>query len=276
LSGFGFAISIRGKGALGCVSRHDFCGGSGDGAATSSDIEKLFEFGADFLSDLHGPGGILWRVFRVLSSDCGHVSKAEIEADRENLKDSVFRIKHGVEWLYDAGDSMMSLEHMRALLADPPKVVGGKVTAFCDFAGAGDESVLAVCEGNSAWIVEAWRHRDTMHSVGKFISLFRKLGSSGHQIGGDEGYGHQLRDRMAEQGYYLRRVNNGTAASKPNLYANLAAEWWSRVGELIEHRKIVLAADEKLIAQLTSRQKHYDSKGRGRLEGEADMQGQVG
>jgi len=32
-------------------------------------------------------------------------------------------------------------------------------------------------------------------------------------------------DRMAEEGYYLRRVNNGTAASKPNLYANLAAEW---------------------------------------------------
>jgi hypothetical protein len=85
--------------------------------------------------------------------------------------------------------------------------------------------VLAVCEGNSVRIVEAWRHRDTMHSVGKFISLFRKSGLNGYQIGGDEGYGHQLMDRMAEEGYYLRRVNNGTAASKPNLYANLAAEW---------------------------------------------------
>jgi hypothetical protein len=110
----------------------------------------------------------LWRVFRVPSSECGHVSKAEIEADRENLKDSVFRIKHGAEWLYDAGDSMISLEHVRRLLADPPGVVKGKVTAFCDFAGPGDESVLAVCEGNSVRIVDAWRHRDTMHSVGKF------------------------------------------------------------------------------------------------------------
>jgi hypothetical protein len=64
----------------------------------------------------------------VPSSECGHVSK--IEADRENLKDSVFRIKHGAEWLYDAGDSMISLEHVRALLADPPAVVAGKVTAF--------------------------------------------------------------------------------------------------------------------------------------------------
>ncbi len=99
-----------------------------------------------------------------------------------------------------------------------------------------------------------------------------QLGLSGYQIGGDEGYGHQLMDRMAEEGYYLKRVNNGSPASKPNLYANLSAEWWSVVGELIEHRKIVLLdADEKLVAQLTSRRKLYDSKGRERLESKADM-----
>lgn len=103
----------------------------------------------------------LWRTFRIPSALCPHVPRAEIEADRENLKDSVWRIKHGAEWLYDAGDSMISLEHVRALLADPPGAVPGKLTAFCDFAGAGDESVLALCEGNSARIVDAWRHRDT-------------------------------------------------------------------------------------------------------------------
>jgi len=213
----------------------------------------------------------LWRTFRVPSIECRHVSKAEIEADRENLKDSVFRIKHGAEWLYDAGDSMISLEHVRTLFADPPAYVPGRVSAFCDFAGPRDESVLAICEGNSVRIVDAWRHRDTMHSVGKFISHFRRLGLKGYQIGGDEGYGHQLMDRMAEEGYYLKRVNNGAAASKPNLYANLGAEWWSVVGELVEHRKIVLAADEKLVAQLTSRRKLYDSKGREKLESKAEM-----
>jgi hypothetical protein len=110
-----------------------------------------------------------------------------------------------------------------------------------------------------------------MHSVGKFLSHFRRLGLQSYQIGGDEGYGHQLMDRMAEEGYYLKRVNNGAAASKPNLYANLAAEWWSVVGELVERRRVVLPADEKLVAQLTSRRKVYDSKGRERLESKADM-----
>src|SRR6516164_3154472 len=90
----------------------------------------------------------LWRTFRVPSSDCPHVSVAEIEADRENLKDSVFRIKHAAEWLYDAGDSMISLEHVRKLIDDPPPIAGGNRTAFCDFAGSGDESVLATCFGN--------------------------------------------------------------------------------------------------------------------------------
>jgi hypothetical protein len=87
----------------------------------------------------------LWRTFFRVSSDlCPHVSRAEIEADRSNLKDSVFAIKHDARFLYDSGGSMISLEHVRALLADPPAPSPGKVTAFCDFAGPGDESVLAL------------------------------------------------------------------------------------------------------------------------------------
>ena len=62
----------------------------------------------------------LWRTFQIPSSMCLHVDPAAIETDRENLKDNVFRIKHGAEWLYDEGDSMISLEHVRALIDNPP------------------------------------------------------------------------------------------------------------------------------------------------------------
>jgi hypothetical protein len=80
---------------------------------------------------------------------------------------------------------MISLEHVRALLADLPKVVVGRRSVFCDFAGPGDQSVLAVCEDNSVRIVDAWVHRDTMVSVGRFINWFKKLGLRGWQIGGE-------------------------------------------------------------------------------------------
>jgi hypothetical protein len=73
----------------------------------------------------------LWKVFTIPSSLCPHVEPATIEADRDNLKDNVFRIKHGVEWLYDEGDSMISLEHVRALIENPPEHVPGRPAAFC-------------------------------------------------------------------------------------------------------------------------------------------------
>ena len=43
---------------------------------------------------------------------------------------------------------------------------------------------------SKAEIVDAWRSRDTMHSTGKFLAHFRRLGLQGYDIGGDEGYGH--------------------------------------------------------------------------------------
>jgi hypothetical protein len=213
----------------------------------------------------------LWRTFRVTSAMCPHVDKAAIEADRQNLKDNVFRIKHDAEFLYDAGEAMIALEHVRVLLEDPPPHTPGRPVAFCDFAGPGDESVLALCDGNRAEIVDAWRSRDTMNSVGRFLSHFRRLRLAGYDIGGDEGYGHQLMDRMQEQGFYLRRFNNGSPAKRTEIYANLAAEWWSIAGQLIERKAVQIPNDEKLVAQLTSRRKLYDSKGRERLESKADL-----
>jgi hypothetical protein len=214
--------------------------------------------------------------FRVPSSDCAHVPASEIEADRANLKDSVFRIKHGAEWLYDAGDSMIALDQVRALIETPPAPVSGRPVAFCDFTGPGDETVLALSSGNRATIVEAWRSKDTMHSVGKFLAHFRRLSLKGWDIGGDEGYGHRLMDRMADEGYHLQRFNNGSPATRTEIYANLSAEWWSTVSQLIERRQIIIPNDEKLVSQLTSRRKLYDSRGREKLESKADLRARGG
>ena len=65
------------------------------------------------------------------------VDMQQLEADRENLKESVFSIKHAAKFLYDAGDSMISLEQVRAVIDKPPAIVHGMTSAFCDFAGAG-------------------------------------------------------------------------------------------------------------------------------------------
>jgi hypothetical protein len=41
-------------------------------------------------------------------------------------------------------------------------------------------------------------------------------------------------DRMAEEGFHLQRVNNGSQAKRADIYFSLSAEWWSTVGQLIE------------------------------------------
>jgi hypothetical protein len=75
-----------------------------------------------------------------------------------------------------------------------------------------------------------------MHSVGKFLTHLRRLGLQGFQVGGDEGYGHQLMDRMVEEGFYLQRINNGSPAKRSDIYTNIFSECWSIVGQLIERR----------------------------------------
>jgi hypothetical protein len=58
---------------------------------------------------------------------CPHIDPAAIEADRENLKANVFAIKHDAEFPYDAGEAMISLEHVRALFENPPPHSPGRL-----------------------------------------------------------------------------------------------------------------------------------------------------
>ena len=51
---------------------------------------------------------------------------------------------------------------------------GHRLTAGCDFSAGGDESVLVVRQGNVVKGLVRWRDKDTMASVGRFISEFRK------------------------------------------------------------------------------------------------------
>jgi hypothetical protein len=87
---------------------------------------------------------------------------------------------------------------------------------------------------------------------------------------GPDEYVHKatLVHRLAESGFRLKHVHNGSAAGRSESFADLAAESWA---QLIERRLIRLPLDERLVAQLTSRQRRYDSRGRLRLEPKDDL-----
>ncbi|MGC9944351.1 MAG: hypothetical protein ABSE48_21200, partial [Verrucomicrobiota bacterium] len=160
----------------------------------------------------------------------------------------------------------------RCLANPPPFNTDATASAFCDFAAGGDENVLAVRRGNLVRIVAAWREPDTMKAIGKFIQLFREQKIEAHQIAADEGgLGIVMCDRLAENGWDVRRVNNGAPAYKCDTYANKGAEMWFEGRTQIERQRIILPNDKELVAQMTSRLGWPDSRGRLQLEPKEKM-----
>jgi hypothetical protein len=216
-----------------------------------------------------------FRQHVVTAFDCLHISQTWIDAQLEKYGREHPLIQSMIFGEFMTGDAdgcVVPLAFVERNLANPPAFQDGDVSAFCDFAAGGDENVLAVRRGNQVSIVGAWREVDTMKMIGRFIQLFREQGLTPAQISGDEGgLGGPVCDRLAESGWPIQRVNNGTPASKPEAYVNLAAETWFEARVQIEKGEVILPNDAELIAQLTTRRGWPDSKGRLALESKADM-----
>jgi len=217
-----------------------------------------------------------FRQHVVTAFDCPHISPEWIAGQIEKYGREHPLIQSMIFAEFMTGDAdgcVIPLQFVERLLAKPPTFADdGSASAFCDFAAGGDENVFAVRRGNRVEIVAAWREQDTMKAVGKFIQLFREQKLTPDQISADEGgLGIVICDRLAENGWHVNRVNNGSAAAKPEAYANTGAEIWFEARVKIEKAEIILPNDPELIAQMTSRRGWPDSKGRLQLESKADM-----
>jgi hypothetical protein len=101
-----------------------------------------------------------------------------------------------------------------------------------------------------------------MSNTGRFIENFKKHNFRGFEVGGDAGgLGIVMLDCLAEKGYHVKRIYNNSPAQRSESFSDLAAESWATVAQLIERKLIRLPPDERLVAQLTSRQRRYTSGG---------------
>lgn len=219
-----------------------------------------------------------FRCHHATAYDCPHIDAAWIQKQIEKYGESHPLIQSMIFGEFMSGDAdgcAIPLVFVERNLASPPAFHDdGNIKAFCDFAAGGDENVFAVRRGNRVSIVAAWREVDTMKAVGKFIQLFREQKLTAEQINADEGgLGIVICDRLAECGWCVNRVNNGSAAAKPEAYANTGAEIWFEGRVKIEKGEAILPNDPELVAQLTSRRGWPDNKGRLQLESKQDMRG---
>ena len=217
----------------------------------------------------------MWKRHAVTAFDCPHITQKQIDEviQRYGEKHPLTRSMIYGEFVDIGSESLIiNLNQLQNCLTSPPDFKPGTKVAGVDFAAGGDSNVLCVRDGNKVLSFLAWKERDTMSAVGRFIVEFKKHGLKPEDIYADaSGLGMPMCDALAEAGWEVNRVNFGSAAYDTDAYTNRAAEMWYGMAKKIESAEVILPDDEDLTAQLTCRRSLVNSKGKLGVESKDSM-----
>lgn len=172
--------------------------------------------------------------------------------------------------------SLLTLSEYEKCVDYPPPFVQSDRHAFCDFAGGRAKNVLAVRDGNRAWIEHKWVEPNEMAAVGDFVRLFKKLqreiGLKEEEIDGDgDGLGGPMVRRIQELGWNIGDFHGGSAARFNNRYADSWSEAWGETAGRIKASDIILARDGDFQSQILGRKIKPISSGKMKLETKEEM-----
>lgn len=223
--------------------------------------------------------------FKITVEDCPWIDRQQMErailkaggGDREKgLNDPFIRSAYFAEFMPFVEGGILTLAEIEECLLAAPQFRAGDRRAFCDFAAGGDENVLAVRIGNKVWIVDAWRDKNTMSAVGRFVTHFRRLqvehGLRADEIWGDaDGMGRTMVDALNDAGWPVNHYHAESTADDAMRYRNSTSEAWFEGAEMIRRGQIILPDDMDLKVQLTDRASRYESSGRRWIESKPDL-----
>jgi hypothetical protein len=217
----------------------------------------------------------MWSKHAVTAFDCPHITQAQIDEviQRYGEKHPLTRSMIYGEFVDIGLESLViNLTQLQNCHNTPPRFRPGVRIAGVDFAAGGDQNVICISDGNKILPMIAWREKDTMAAVGRFIVEFKKAGLEANNIYADaSGMGMVMCDALAESGWVVNRVNFGATAYDNNAYTNRSAEMWYGMAKKIEDAEIILPEDEDLTAQLTCRRTITNSKGKLGVESKDSM-----
>jgi len=172
--------------------------------------------------------------------------------------------------------ALLTLSEYEKCVENPPKFLGGERHAFCDFAGGRAKNVLAVRDGNKAWIEHKWVEANEMTAVGEFVRLFKKLqreiGLKAEEVDGDgDGLGGPMVRRIQELGWNINDFHGGSAPRFNDRYADAWSEAWGEAAGRVKVSEIILPRDGEFQSQLLGRKIKPLSSGRLKLETKEEM-----
>lgn len=132
-------------------------------------------------------------------------------------------------------------------------------SAGVDLSDGGDETSLAVRNGNKLLCVVPFKFDNTEDTIAFLIEKFKEysLDNSKSRINGDcIGIGKPILDRLKRLGWKnIRYFDSRASAYNPGVYKNRNSESWFKFRRLLEQNEIILIQDKVLEKQLGTR--HY-------------------
>lgn len=226
-----------------------------------------------------------WKCFQMTVEDCPWIDREEMKrvitraggGDYERgLQDPFIQSAFFARFMPFVQDSLISLPEFAACVNEPPGPKGTDRHCRLDFAAGGDENSIGVRRGNRVWLEDAWRDRNTMSAVGRFVTVLNKLrretGLRPEEVEGDaDGLGKPMVDAIRQAGWDILEYRANGRAFEPDKFRNRESENWFNGTEAIKNRRVIIPDDADLKGQMVDRIGKYDSSGLRWVESKKDL-----
>lgn len=203
-----------------------------------------------------------WRKYHVTAFDCPHISPAEIASVAEMYGEGSPTYKSMILAEFSTTDDLVVIPYFRVVAAMSGN---GKIphtrevhnTGGLDLSAGGDETVLAVRNGNKLLSIYGWRYDDTSRTVEHVEKLLKENGLQDPKttIWADAGgLGKPIIDNLRSRGWYnIKYVVNQGSPNDKRVYLNRGTEMYFTLNRWLENGEIILLPDERLRRQLSTR-----------------------
>jgi hypothetical protein len=219
----------------------------------------------------------LYETFEITLKDCPHISPEKITQIIQEYGENDPYTRSTIYGEFMATDDrirhVLELTDIESNRRAEIGRLGGTVSAGVDFAAGGDANVILKRTGNYVpnGCIKAWRERDTHAAIGRYIAYLIEMGLAADQVWADaDGLGLPMCDSLAAAGWKVNRFYGGSA-SPHGRYKNLISYAWHEVAQKVRKHQIIVPADQKLIAQLSSRRVKFAQDGRLWIETKQEM-----
>ena len=218
-----------------------------------------------FFEAFHGQAE-LWRGMKISAFECpnlvgqrsikGLVNAEGVEQARKDWGEGSpqWRVRVLGEFPTSGSNGLVMLEWTEAAQKVAPEP--GKLVMGVDVAGeGGDESAIALMDGNRVLKLDAWKGEDPLKGVGKIKEIYDAYPSrqSGMVIAVDDGgLGGMVVPRLRELGISARPVQFGGRPDgrRADYFRNRGSEMYWNLREALRDGKLSMAYEPKLFSQL--------------------------